>query len=157
MHSRSRLIRNGVMAVLAGSTAGTAVGLWSVRHWTPNVTVAVQKPAAAVSVTSSSASPGADTVNAALARREQRPAVDGGDRQDLLQRARVLAARPDVQALVELRADISRRAEERGETESAATKRLLGELDGYLTKARQLRLKLDNEEFRKTAAASRPR
>ena len=103
------------MAVLAGSTAGTAVGLWSVRHWTPNVTVAVQKPAAAVSVTSSSASPGADTVNAALARREQRPAVDGGDRQDLLQRARVLAARPDVQALVELRADISRRAEERGE------------------------------------------
>src|SRR5438309_1895615 len=138
MHSRSRLIRNGMMAVLAGSTAGTAVGLWSVRHWTPNVTVAVPMPA--VGAKSSSASAGTGDANAGLARRELRPVdasaasvpvptkhsarstsaphaqhpVPAGDAgQDLLQRARVLAERSDVPALLELRDDASRRAAER--------------------------------------------
>jgi hypothetical protein len=83
---------------------------------------------------------------------------EGDDDEHVKQRARSLAQRPDVNALLALRNGVSRRAEERGEKESAATKRLLDELDRYLTDARQLRLKLDREEFQKsTATPTRPR
>lgn len=83
---------------------------------------------------------------------------DGDDDEHVLQRARALARRPDVNALLALRDGVNRRAEERGEKGSAATKRLLDELDRYLTEARQLRLKLDREEFQKSAATpTRPR
>jgi hypothetical protein len=81
--------------------------------------------------------------------------VDGGD---LLQRARALAQRPDVKALVALRESMVQRAAERGETESAASKQQLAELDRYLQQARLLRLKLDAEEFKHAeASAGRPR
>jgi len=66
-----------------------------------------------------------------------------------VERARALAARPDVSALVALRDDISRRAEERGEQESPATQQLLHEVDRYLAEARLRRLKLDGEALRK--------
>jgi hypothetical protein len=83
---------------------------------------------------------------------------EGDDDEHVLQRARALAQRPDVNALLALRDGVSRRAEERGEKESAATKRLLDGLDRFLAEARQLRLKLDREEFQKSAATpSRPR
>jgi hypothetical protein len=75
---------------------------------------------------------------------------DGDDDEHVLQRARALAQRPDVNALLALRDGASRRAAERGEKESAATRRLLDDLDRYLTEARQLRLKLDRDEFQKT-------
>jgi len=71
---------------------------------------------------------------------------------DPLQRARALAQRPDVKALVALRDSFVRRAEERGEAESEASKQQLEELDRYLAEARALRLKLDAEEFRKASA-----
>jgi hypothetical protein len=81
--------------------------------------------------------------------------VDGGD---VLPRARALAQRPDVKALVALRESVVRRAAERGDSESAASKQQLDELDRYLEQARLLRLKLDAEEFKHTeAAAGRPR
>ena len=77
---------------------------------------------------------------------------------DPLERARALAQRPDVRGLVALRDSFVRRAEERGEAESGASKQQLEELDRYLAEARALRLKLDAEEFRKaTAAANKPR
>jgi hypothetical protein len=71
-------------------------------------------------------------------------------------RARALAARPDVKALVALRETVARHAENEGETE--ASKQLLDDLDRYLEGARALRLKLDAEEFRNAkAVASQPR
>ena len=86
------------------------------------------------------------------------PHADIDDTVDVMQRARVLAQKPDVKALVALREAAARRAEERGEADSDATKRQLEELDRYLGEARALRLKLDAEEFRKgIAAANRPR
>ena len=73
-------------------------------------------------------------------------------------RARALAQRPDVKALVALRESVVRRAAERGETGSAASKQQLDELDRYLEEARRLRLKLDAEEFRHAeAVGGRPR
>jgi hypothetical protein len=71
---------------------------------------------------------------------------------DPLQRARALAQRPDVKALVALRDSFVRRAEERGDAESDASKQQLEELNRYLAEARALRLKLDAEEFRKASA-----
>jgi len=74
------------------------------------------------------------------------------DGQDVRLRARTLAARPDVKALVALRESVVRRAEERGETEAEASKQLLDDLDRYLEGARELRLKLDAEELRRAKA-----
>ena len=74
------------------------------------------------------------------------------DGQDVRLRARTLAARPDVKALVALRESVVRRAEERGETEAEASKQLLDDLDRYLEGARELRLKLDAEELQRAKA-----
>jgi hypothetical protein len=78
------------------------------------------------------------------------------DSRDAVQRARVLAKRPDVKGLVALREEVLRLAEEAGEQESPATKGQLDEIDRYLTEARVLRLKLDAAEFRKGAADGIP-
>ena len=74
-----------------------------------------------------------------------------------MQRARALAQRADVNALIAIRESVVRKAEESGARDSPAVKRQLDELDRYLTEARTLRLKLDAEEFRKATAANRPR
>jgi hypothetical protein len=85
------------------------------------------------------------------------PALRGiDDSGDPVQRARVLAQRPDVKGLVALREDVLRRAEAAGEKESPATKGQLDEIDRYLTEARVLRLKLDAAELRKGAADGIP-
>jgi hypothetical protein len=76
----------------------------------------------------------------------------------VLVRAQALAQRGDVSALVALREGIVRRAEERGETVSPASKQQLDKFDAYLEEARFLRLKLDAEEFKRApAVGSRPR
>jgi hypothetical protein len=183
MHSRSRLIRTAVIAAIAGSTCGAVAGLWSVHRGASDVTPAAQKSMGIVVATSASASSGADAAVGASARRDVRtvdalvPSVPvpttglagptaaaasrqvlsgGDDGQNVLHRARALAQRPDVNALLALRDGISRRAEERGEKESPDNKRLLDELDRYLTDARLLRLKLDGDEFRASTAAANP-
>ena len=75
-----------------------------------------------------------------------------------MQRARALAQHADVKALVALRESIIQRAQERGETDSARSKQQLDEIGGYLAEARQLRLRLDAEQFRNAGAdARRPR
>jgi hypothetical protein len=71
-----------------------------------------------------------------------------------LQRARTLAHRPDVAALIALRDDIVRRATERGIAGSSSIKGELDEIDLRLNEARILQLKLDAEELRK--ADSKP-
>jgi hypothetical protein len=68
------------------------------------------------------------------------------DEAQVLERARTLARRPDVTALMALRGDVVRRATERGIASSSSVK---DELDRRLTEARTLQLKLDAEEFRR--------
>jgi hypothetical protein len=80
------------------------------------------------------------------------PSAD--DKADVLQRAQTLARRPDVTALMALRADVALRAKQRGIAGSSSVKGELDELDRRLTEARTLQLKLDAEEFRK--ADSKP-
>jgi hypothetical protein len=80
------------------------------------------------------------------------PSAD--DEAHVLQRARTLASRPDVTALMALREDVVRRATERGIAGSSSVKGELDELDLRLNEARTLQLKLDAEEFRK--ADSKP-
>jgi len=167
MHSKSRLIRNAAIAAFVGCAGGAIAGLWSVRQPAPNVALA-PKPAATVVAAAPDAHPddGAqgqpdeprrDRLPQSVAVATKGVAGPRDDRQDVLQRARSLAQRPDVNALVALRAGVSRLADERGDQESPATRRLLEELDRYLAEARQLRLKLDGDELRKTQPVNRPR
>ena len=69
----------------------------------------------------------------------------------VLERARALARRPDVAALMALRDDVVRRAAEQGAAGSPTVKGELAELDLRLNEARMLRLKLDAEELRKAS------
>jgi hypothetical protein len=80
------------------------------------------------------------------------PSAD--DDAQVLQRARTLARRPDVTALMALRDDVVRRATERGIAGASSTKGELDEIDLRLNEARMLQLKLDAEELRK--ASSKP-
>ena len=101
---------------------------------------ATAKPAAAAGASSAT--------NALGSLNKASPLSAGVDGSEVLQRARVLAQRPDVNALAALRDSVVRHAAERGETASAASKQQLDQLDRYLEEARLLRLKLDAEEFR---------
>jgi hypothetical protein len=75
------------------------------------------------------------------------PSLD--DEADVLQRARTLARRPDVAALLALREDVVRRAKARGIADSLPVKGKLDELDLRLNEARTLQLKIDADEFRR--------
>jgi hypothetical protein len=146
--SRTRLIRNAVIAAIVGATCGAAVGLWSIRSWPPQVTAAVQTPPVSAVVASSPAKPASDhDATVPILPKAQatppQPPLKAGDDLSVLQRARALAQRPDVRALLELRESIVRRAAEGGETESAATRGQLDDLDRSLAEARTLQLKLD--------------
>jgi type IV secretory pathway VirB10-like protein len=167
--------RQAVMAAIIGSACGTIAALWSVgprsgaapavqASPSPIVTTsppaltretpdrAWLNPAGAPAVASpAKPTPGAVTQGAtALPKPASASVPTESDGQNVRLRARTLAARPDVKALVALRESVVRRAEERGETEAEASKQLLDDLDRYLKGARELRLKLDAEEFRRT-------
>ena len=177
MRPKSRLIRYAAIAALAGSTAGGVAGLWSLRDRTSSVAAAAKPAGRAVAapVAAPPAAPPSDATRVAAGPEPTahdgqapstgvatngvappgrgaasvRPRSRDADGQSVVERARALAARPDVSALVALRDDISRRAEERGEQESPATQQLLHEVDRYLAEARLRRLKLDGEALRK--------
>lgn len=154
--SRSPVVRNVVAAAVVGTAGGAVAGLWSVRHERSTVTPVVQTPATTAAAGSSSipSTKNADAPTAAAAAALQPRSAD----EDVLPRARSLARRPDVKALVELRESFVWRAEERGERESVETKRQLHEVDRYLAEARSLRLKLDALELKNASAdGSRPR
>jgi len=185
MRNRARLITNVVAAAVIGSTIGALAGVWSAYRATPVGTppapVATMKTVAA----SSPASPGVKTIEPPSHGREPLPpprtrvavpapsgsalaapspapkAPRAGNADDLLERARALALRPDVKALIALRENAVVRAAARGEQDSPAAKAQLDALDRYLNEARALRLKIDAVELQKsvpvaTAADKQP-
>lgn len=133
-----------VIAALVGIVAGVTAGVWSLRQ-----------PAASASVSASPvAAPAAATLMTATQARTIAAPPSADDDAQVLQRARTLARRPDVTALMALRDDVVRRATERGIAGASSTKGELDEIDLRLNEARMLQLKLDAEELRK--AASKP-
>jgi hypothetical protein len=136
-----------IAALIGGVTGGTA-GVWSLRqpsaraNTVPSTTGAPARPTSLPTPVEPRTQPIPAQANAVV------PSSD--DHSQLLQRARTLARRPDVTALIALRDDVVRRATERGLAASSSVKDELDELDLRLNEARLLRLKLDAEEFRKT-------
>jgi hypothetical protein len=170
VESSAGLLPKAVIAALVGIVAGGTAGVWSLRHPAASVNAAapavsaatpVATPSAATLTTDAGAGPSPSTslpTRVAPAPQPTRapanaaaPSVD--DKADVLERARTLARRPDVTALMALREDVVLRARERG-IAGSAVKGQLDELDRRLNEARTLQLKLDAEEFRK--AASKP-
>jgi hypothetical protein len=181
MQNRLVLVRNAVIAAIVGSTCGALGGAWSVYRLPAIRTPVATVPMPTAIIASSSTSPRVKAVEEVSAQRETPPAATlavpvsvpptrarkapvaasdaavAADPQDVLERARALAQRPDVKTLVALRENVALRAAERGEKDSAATKQQLDELDRYLAEARALRLKIDALEFRKPAPEPRLR
>jgi len=178
MQNKPVLLRNAVIAAIVGSTCGALAGVWSVYRLPAIRTQAAPVPATtAVVVATSTTPPRAQTHEPVSVRRETPPvaaaatplpapparalkapvaapaphAAAAADSTDVLERARALAQRADVKALVALRENVVLRAAERGEKDSAATTQQLDALDRYLAEARALRLKIDAQEFRKSA------
>jgi len=176
--NRTGLIRNAAIAAIVGSTVGGAIGVWSLRHPAITVTAAVRaravttatetanRPAVNVAAgssqplapapqpterrTSPAARPVQDLVTAMKS--AATPSPSAGTTEDdahVLQRARALARRPDVAALVALREGVAHQAAERGLADSPSIKSELDELDQRLNEARMLQLTLDAEELRK--------
>jgi hypothetical protein len=168
---------NSVIAAIVGGTCGALAGVWSVYRL-PAVGPPVAQAPTTTAVVASSPSPprvtAAEDVHEARAeppaattavRAAARPAPartpsvaapDVAAAGDVLGRARALAHRPDVTALIALRENFALSAAKRGEKDSAATKQQLEELDRYLAEARELRLKIDALEFRKSASEPAP-
>ncbi len=175
--------RRVVIAALVGGVCGTSAGLWSVvrtsiaasptRNAPRPPANAITEHAAVVAapVPEVAAAPTFDagaTVTATTghaapleapppAPAAARPAAVDADT-DVASRARALAQRADVTALVALRDSLVQRAQQRGESASPVNKQQLDELDRYLAEARFLRLKLDADAFKLAEpAGARPR
>jgi hypothetical protein len=162
-----------VIATLVGSTCGAVAGYWSLPADMPHDPPAVAASAPAARVAPPPAAPIAPPAGPVSRLPAERAAVQPlpqgkpqartepasrgvDDSRDAVQRASVLAQRPDVRGLIALREAVLRRAEASGEQESPAAKRQLDEIDRYLTEARVLQLKLDAAGFRKGAAEGVP-
>ena len=78
-----------------------------------------------------------------------RPRASDVESGDAVRRARELALRADVTALVALREAVLRRAEEAGRKDDPAIVREIEAIDRYLFEARALRLRLDAAAIRK--------
>jgi len=181
--SRAGVVPKAVIAAIVGSIAGGTAGVWSLRHPTASVHVAepiratspvatqpaTTTPAPDIAAASATPTPGrvaptpqpirAGTNAAASPPKDAAAPVappETADEAHLSERARALARRPDVTALLALRDEVVRRAAERGTANSPPVKSVLDELDQRLNEARTLQLKLDAEEFRK-ADSKRPR
>jgi hypothetical protein len=161
VESRAGLLPKAIIAAVVGSVAGGTAGVWSLSRPAASVNavapaVSAASPVATLSATTPSASlpkevaptPQPTRVRTTVAA----PSAD--DEGNVLERARALARRPDVTALMALRADVALRAKERGIAGSSSVKSQLDELDRRLTEARTLQLKLDAEEFRKADSKS---
>jgi len=173
----SGLVRNAVLAAVVGIASGALAGVWSVYQLPAGGAPVAAVPTTTAVVAASPAPAREKAADAVAARSEAQPAaraaaptspppaaarttpvavLNATSAQDVLARARALAQRPDVKALVALREHVESRAVERGEKDSAATKQQLDELDRYLADARALQLKIDAAEFRKTTAEGTP-
>jgi hypothetical protein len=171
MESRAGVLLKAGVAALVGIVAGGTAGVWSLRRPAASVnaatpTVSAASPVATPSATSRATDDSAgSSLSTSMAKgiapapqptpvRTNAAAPSADDDAQVLQRARTLAQRPDVTALMALREDVVRRATERGIAGSSSFKGQLKELDLRLNEARTLQLKLDAEEFRK--ADSKP-
>jgi len=143
--SRADLLPKAVIAALVGSVAGGIAGVWSLRA-----------PAATISAAAPAPSPPAataDTIRVPPVDVATQPVDAEGS---VLERARTLARRPDVMALMALREEVVRRTAEQGMAGSPSAKIELNELDERLNEARTLQLKLDAEAFRRAASKPAP-
>jgi len=141
--------------IAAQSKAAAAVGAAAAASSSePNPAASPQPPPASARAAAPAARGAAAPVGPAAVPVSLAATTDGEAR--VLERARALARRPDVTALMALRDDVVRRAAERGIADSASVKSELDELDQRLNEARTLQLKLDADEFRK-ADSKRPR
>ena len=140
--------------VPARSKAVSTVGAAATASSQPNPAASPQPPPAHASAAPPAPHDAAAAVGPAAA--PAAPAATADDEARVLQRARALARRPDVTALMALRDDVVRRATERGIADSPSVTSELDELDQRLSEARTLQLKLDADEFRKVDA-KRPR
>ena len=156
--NRTGIVQKAVIATLAGTAIGITAGVWSLRH-TPTAARAVTKPTTD-SDTSSSRSTSVPKQVAAVTDPTPppigTPVPSADDDAHVLERARTLARRPDVTALMALRDDVARRATERGVEGSQSIKRELDEIDARLNEARLLQLKLDAQELRKANSKLAP-
>jgi hypothetical protein len=180
MDSRTRLLTNAVVAAVTGGAIGALAGVWS-AYRVPAVHRRPPPVANAKTVAASSSAPPRMTTMeptqpprepqaaptspvskpASIARAVAAPSPaakvsDIGGAPDVLERARVLAERPDVMALVALRENLVRGATEHGKQDSPAIKAQIDALDRYLDQARMLRLKIDAAEFQQLAPESKP-
>jgi len=160
---RSRVFRKALIAAVVGGTGLAVTGYWSRPAGRPHAPPAVAATAAPIAPPTRPPSPPRPEPAAVQPQPQGKPqtraepASRGFDEdRDPVQRARVLAQRPDVKGLVALREEVLRRSEASGEKESPAATRQLDEIDRYLTEARVLRLKLDAAEFRKGTANGVP-
>ena len=142
------MLKKSLVAALIGSSCGAAVG-----YWAPPPAAAIEAPVEAVApaarvgvaTADSSAQPSSHSSGQPIGR----PGAPDVVSSDILRRARDLAQRPDVTALVALREAVLRRAEETGLKDDPSTTRGIEAIDRYLYEARALRLKLDAAALRK--------
>ncbi len=143
------MLKKSLMAALIGSSCGAAAG-----YWTAPARAAIEAPATGegpdtrdgvvpvdVSASAPSVPPGKPPTN--------RPGALDVESGDAVRRAKALAQRPDVPALVSLREEVLRRAEAAGRKDDPATMREIEAIDRYLFEARALRLRLDAAAIRK--------
>ena len=137
----TRVVKKALMAALIGSSCGAAAG-----YWTPPGRAAIKAPAA---VDGPGARAGGVPADVSLPARTSRPGVIDVELGDAVRRAKELAQRPDVSALVSLREAMLSRAEVAGRKNDPATMREIEAIDRYLFEARALRLRLDAAAIRK--------
>jgi hypothetical protein len=142
------VLKKSLMAALIGSSCGAAAG-----YWTPPARAAIEAPAtfdvpdarASVAQADVSAPAPSDQVSRPPTNRPGALDVESGD---AVRRARELAQRPDITALIALREAVLRRAEEAGQKDDPAIVREIEAIDRYLFEARALRLGLDAAAIR---------
>ena len=143
------MLKKSLLAALIGSSCGAAAGYWKAparAAFEAPATVEVPGVRAGMAPVDVSAPAPPDQVSRPAIRRPVAPDVESGD---AVRRARELALRPDVTALVALREAVLRRAEEAGRKNDPAIAREIQEIDRCLLEARALRLKLDAAAIRK--------
>jgi hypothetical protein len=143
------VLKKSLIAALIGSSCGAAAGYWTAparAAFEVPATVEVPGVRAGVAPVDVSAPARSDRVSRPPTSGPAAPDVESGD---VLRRARELALRPDVTALVALREAVLRRAEEAGRKDDPAIVREIQAIDRYLFEARALRLRLDAAAIRK--------
>jgi hypothetical protein len=158
--SRAGILPKAIVAALVGTATGGAAGVWSLRQPAAKLNGSATAPAmtthAVTRLSPTTALPARieSRIEPTSAHADAAVSLPNDDAQ-ALQRARALARKPDVSALMALRDEVARRASERGAAGSSAVKGALAELDLRLNEARMLRLKLDAEELRKADSTRR--